>query len=92
MAHYEYDNENEMSAINKLENLANALKACGIECEWFENQGVAAFGIGGTLWNCINGNEENFVFYFEEGFEDEIQSYIEPTTDKAEIMKKLKDL
>lgn len=74
-------------SISKLLNLKNALADCGVETKFTKVDGMII--LNGTLWNCVNGNEEPFSFYIEE--DDTIQSYIDPKTDNKILLKTMKN-
>lgn len=74
-------------SIAKLMNLKNALADCGVETNFIEEDGVIS--LNGTLWNCVNGNDEDFSFYIE--WDNSIMNSVCPTTDNDNLVKELDD-
>ena len=80
-------NSNRKNAIEAINNLAEALEACGIEATVEEKEDTIL--LYAHLWNCNDGSTDRLEVWAEENSDYEIESCSNPVSTVAELLANL---
>lgn len=80
-------NTNRQNAIETINNLAEALEACGIEAIVAENEDNIC--LCAHLWNCKDGSTDRLEVWADENSDYEIESCSNPISAVAELLANL---
>lgn len=80
-------NSNRKNAIEVINNLAEALEACGIEATVEENEDNIL--LYAHLWNCLDGSTDRLEVWADENSDYEVESCSNPVSRVDEFLENL---